>query len=587
MTLLRRPGFLLVLALLASRCGGLAEPTPACAFNVTVSASSIPAAGGTGTVTVAPVSSTTCSWSVSSTSDWLTFTGTTSGTQAGSFGYVATPNTGASRSANVMVTWTDAGRAGSAQVAFTQAAPSAAPPPDPIPPSAPAASIVVSPASRGATAAGESSQTASVTANVAWTATSDQAFITISNGASGNGNGTVTYSVAANSGSARVGRITISGGGTSAAFTVEQAGVTAAALGVAPLYTDMSPDRGTSSLAVTTSGPWTAVSDRSFLTIVSGASGSGNGTIMIALDANFDAERVGTILVTGSGTTVAATVHQQAPYFNPITLRYTGGVIGAEGLSDGTATVEISSGVPVPWTAASSASFVTITSGGSGTNDATLHFAVAPNGTGVDRQATLTVSAGILSKSVTISQLAVAAFLRFEPDTLAVGPLNTPLYIVPVRSNVKWSVTSSDSWLSIIGTEPQIGPAGDGSVTLVTALNSGPQRSATVTLHSPTLTAQLVVTQAQAFLTVSPMTINIPAAGGTFTTAVSSNGVWIAKPVDAFITIVPHSVIGPGNAEFTVAPNSGAARTGTFVVTGNPGNMLVTVTVVQAAGSGG
>jgi hypothetical protein len=56
-----------------------------------------------------------------------------------------------------------------------------------------------------------------------WTATSNQSWISITSGSSGTGNGTVTYSVAANNGAARTGTMTI-GGQT---FTITQA---------APLY---------------------------------------------------------------------------------------------------------------------------------------------------------------------------------------------------------------------------------------------------------------------------------------------------------------------------------------------------------------
>ena len=56
-------------------------------------------------------------------------------------------------------------------------------------------------------------------ASCAWTATSNATWITIASGASGTGNGTVTFSVAANSGVARTGTLTIAGG----TFTVTQA----------------------------------------------------------------------------------------------------------------------------------------------------------------------------------------------------------------------------------------------------------------------------------------------------------------------------------------------------------------------------
>ena len=64
------------------------------------------------------------------------------------------------------------------------------------------------------------------TAGCAWTATSDQAWLTIPSGGgngAGTGNGTVTYNVTANTGPARTGNITIGDDITSQVFTVTQA----------------------------------------------------------------------------------------------------------------------------------------------------------------------------------------------------------------------------------------------------------------------------------------------------------------------------------------------------------------------------
>ncbi|HEV8617482.1 MAG TPA: pre-peptidase C-terminal domain-containing protein [Methylomirabilota bacterium] len=77
----------------------------------------------------------------------------------------------------------------------------------------------ITPTSRSATAAG-GANTVGVTAvtGCAWTATSNVAWITITSGASGTGNGTVGYTVATNTGAARTGTATIAG----RTFTVNQ-----------------------------------------------------------------------------------------------------------------------------------------------------------------------------------------------------------------------------------------------------------------------------------------------------------------------------------------------------------------------------
>ena len=82
--------------------------------------------------------------------------------------------------------------------------------------------LSVSPVGRAHSAAGASGQLLQVAANVPWTATASSPWISISSGAAGSGNGTVTYGVAANAGAVRAGTITVTGGGITRTFAVNQ-----------------------------------------------------------------------------------------------------------------------------------------------------------------------------------------------------------------------------------------------------------------------------------------------------------------------------------------------------------------------------
>jgi hypothetical protein len=64
-----------------------------------------------------------------------------------------------------------------------------------------------------------------VTGNVSWTATSNASWLAVTEGSSGASNGTVTFSVAANSATSRTGGIVVAGGAISRTCTVLQAGV--------------------------------------------------------------------------------------------------------------------------------------------------------------------------------------------------------------------------------------------------------------------------------------------------------------------------------------------------------------------------
>ena len=87
-----------------------------------------------------------------------------------------------------------------------------------------------------------------------WTAVSNAGFITVTGGSSGTGNGTVSYSVAANtSTNQQVGTITIAG----SIFTVTEAGLSGSA---PPAVTIFSPGQGATGVSVNSLLTWGAVS---------------------------------------------------------------------------------------------------------------------------------------------------------------------------------------------------------------------------------------------------------------------------------------------------------------------------------------
>lgn len=114
-------------------------------------------------------------------------------------------------------------------VATTIAASTACGGSGPTPGPTPTACVISVPASLSVLAAGgPSAITVTTTSGCAWTATTGAAFLTITSGSSGTGAGTVTFTVAANTGAARAGVLTIGG----QAVTVNQA---AGNTGPAPL----------------------------------------------------------------------------------------------------------------------------------------------------------------------------------------------------------------------------------------------------------------------------------------------------------------------------------------------------------------
>lgn len=170
-----------------------------CTYTISSATASPGAGSGSGSVTVTP-SNSACSWTASSNAtSWLTVgSGSGTGTTAVSYSYAA--NTGPARTGVITLGGRTHTVTQASGCTYTISATSAL-----LLPNAQSASV-------GVTAASVCPWTAAVTsaANPQW--------LTITSGASGNGSGTVSYSVTANSGSTRTGVLTIG----NQIFTVRQ-----------------------------------------------------------------------------------------------------------------------------------------------------------------------------------------------------------------------------------------------------------------------------------------------------------------------------------------------------------------------------
>jgi len=150
------------------------------------------------------------------------------------------------------------------------------------------------------------SVTISAGSNCSWSATSSADWITVTSGSSGTGNGTLSYSVAANTNaSEQTGTINIEG----QIFTVTEAG-TSCTYPLTSTNANFSAAGGSCSVSVNASDgcAWTATSGApSFITINSGGSGSGSGTVSYTVAANLGAARSGALMIGGQTFTVDQT----------------------------------------------------------------------------------------------------------------------------------------------------------------------------------------------------------------------------------------------------------------------------------------
>src|SRR5439155_1078934 len=146
-----------------------------------------------------------------------------------------------------------------------------------------------------------------------WTAVSNVSWITITGGASGTGIGTVTYSVATNSGStARTGTLTIAG----QTVTITQAANSCVYnLSTTSVSVPSIATTGSLSVGTGTSCSWTAVSNVPWITITGGASGTGIGTVTYSVAANTGAARPATTTATGQQATITQAAAAQRPAY--------------------------------------------------------------------------------------------------------------------------------------------------------------------------------------------------------------------------------------------------------------------------------
>ena len=254
-----------------------------CAFQIAPLDQSVPAAGGTGRITVTGTAG--CAWTAVANEQWLSITSGASGSGGGTVTFTIGPHVGLESRTGTL---TIAGRT----FTVTQAAASCV--------------YTIAPTSQSISASGGAGTTVTVatTAGCPWSAISNDAWLTVTSGASGNGAGTATFTIAQHvEPTPRTGTLTIAG----QPFTVNQAAASCA-YAIAPPNQSISASGGAgTTVTVTTMAgcEWTAVSNDAWLTVTSGASGNGGGTVTFTVAQHVQpTARAGTLTIAGQTFTV-------------------------------------------------------------------------------------------------------------------------------------------------------------------------------------------------------------------------------------------------------------------------------------------
>jgi all-beta uncharacterized protein/BACON domain-containing protein len=547
-----RPRVLVALgvATIAAACGatsttttGVGPTPPKCAVSVTAPQSAIDAAGGAGSIAVA--TQPECTWTASTDANWISALSPASGQGNADVAFQAAPNPdGVARQGGVIVS--------EQRATISQAA-------------APCRFDLAESRAQVPATGGTATVAVAAPNGCSWQASSSSAWLSVTAGNSGNGNGTVTFTAASNPGIARTGLLVIEG----QSFTVSQAAaipVSECEYVIQPTTASLPAAGGGGTVAVNaaTGCVWNATASASWIAITSGASGSGAGSVRFSVGANAGSARTGNVSIAGEQFSITQDGNCS------VSIAPTSQSVGAAGGAGTPIAVATTTGCT--WTVASAVPWLAIASATSGSGNGNVTFSIAAN-TSIARVGTLLIG----DRVFTVNQAGTTCAFSINPTSRSVGAAGGAGTAVNVSttSECAWSASSNAPWITVTSGATGMGP---GNVNFSVAANTGAGRNGTLTIAGQTFT---VTQAANCTYSIAPTSQSIAGGAGTGTpiaVSTSTGCSWTAAGNVSWIAIASGSTgSGNGSVTFTVAANAGAARTGTLTVAGQ------TFTVTQAA----
>jgi hypothetical protein len=357
-------------------------------------------------------------------------------------------------------------------------------------PPQPSCTYSVSTTTRAFTSAGGQGAAAlNTTAACSWTASADSPWVTFPGGASGSGPATLAFVVAANSATdSRKATLTIAG----VPLAVSQEGRAPCEYVVSPTTLDVGAGGGPTSVAVaTTAGcEWTVVSNAPWVTITSGGSGTGSGTVALAVSANSGTEeRQGILTVAGRSVTLRQGGTAPSPP-KPTVCDYEVSPTEMYSHWHGTGfSLTVTTSAGCSWTASVSDGWLSIDrASGVGTTSV----AVAFNQFTADatRRAAVQVRWPTPTEGQNVWVTQEGCRYGVEPSasfTAAGGTRMATVVTQPVSASCNigcpWTATSNVSWIRITSSMPR---AGDDAFSYTVDPNTGSARVGTITVAGQT-----------------------------------------------------------------------------------------------------
>jgi len=309
---------------------------------------------------------------------------------------------------------------------------------------------------------------------------------------------------------------------------------------------DAEGGEGTITVSAARDCRWDVRSDAGWLTIASPAEGQGDGTARFVVASTTDpVSRTASLTVVDQQVTIT---QRAAP------CRYRLSIVdlsvppsGGGGEIDVTASSQL-----CEWTAQADADWVSIPTGRTYKGSARVSIE-APPWAGPMRRAEIAIA----DQRVVLTQSAGCTYSLGSSSAAMPSSAGSGSVPVQTAAGCPWSAVSSVPWVTITGGAAGSGP---GVVEFSVLANSGPARSATLTIaNRPFAVAQAAGCEYR----LEPAAATFAAAGGPGTFAVNTapGCAWTAASEASWITVTAgHAGSGPGAVSMSVAPNAGPQR---------------------------
>ena len=404
----------------------------------------------------------------------------------------------------------------------------------------------------------------------AWAASAEGQWLTIRNGATGQGDGAVEFNAAANPDPAiRRGaivlneqRVEVMQAAAECAYTLSEPARSFGQAGGQGAF-DV---RASSSLCT-----WAVQADSPWIQLRTGSSGKGTAAVEFEIAPGNGVPRTGTITAAGLRFSVTQTAGCNYTV-NPTSHAASSG--------GGAVTVSVTTTPTCSWTASAASPWITLTTPASVTGSGAATFNVAAT------SASRTGSVVVAGQTVPISQSAGCTF-AISPEQLDVAAGGSASTVnVTGQAGCGWSTSSAVPWIALRSNGPE---SGAGSVQVTVMPNTGAARIGTATIAGRTLT----VTQAASAVPIPPPTPTPAPPACTYKVSpleVKANDdgavrrvevkaadrcTWTASSNVGWIRVAPASGSGDGEVYLLVTENEGRDRSGTVTIAGQ------TVTVTQ------